>query len=53
MYQNLDVLVQLIVRPVASGIEVKILFVLLSSAQKDCNEKPARTPNVIKLRKKD
>ena len=28
----------------ALGIEVKILFVLLSSAQKDCNGKPARTP---------
>ena len=53
IHQKSDVKMKLVVRPVASGIEVKILFVLLSSAQKDCNEKPARTPNDIKLRKKN
>ena len=31
----------------ASGIELEILFVLLSSAQKDCKEKPARTPKNV------
>ena len=43
----------------ALGIELEILFVLViqsevegRQAQKDCNEKPARTPNVIKLRRK-
>ena len=56
IHQKSDAKMKLVVRPVASGIEVKILFALLQSkkiAPKKSlwdNEKPARTPNVIKLR---
>jgi len=42
----------------ALGIEVEILFAFVDMSgahepqrQKDCNEKPARTPNFIKLRR--
>jgi len=34
----------------ALGIVVEILFALLSSGQKDWNEKPARTPKNINFR---
>jgi len=37
----------------ALGIELEILFVLLSLAQKDCKGKPARTPKLTELSNQD